>query len=63
MKPYLKRKEVKLIPCPDCSGKGSKKDEDSNERAMCLRCGGVGEIIGKIVPFNQIRPGRIIKRK
>lgn len=64
MKPYQRRKEVKLIPCPDCNGKGSiKDDEDSNITGMCLRCGGAGTIIEKIVPLHPIRPGRIIRRK
>jgi len=62
MKPYQQRKEVKLISCPDCKGKGSIKDEDSSEAGMCLRCGGVGEIIDKIVPARPFRPGRIIRR-
>ena len=62
MKPYQQRKEVKLIQCPSCKGKGSIKDEDSNETGMCLRCGGSGEIIDKIVPTRPFKPGRIIGR-
>ena len=61
MRPYRERKEVKLIPCSDCKGKGSVKEhEDDNEKSMCLRCGGSGEIIEKIIPLYPIRPGRRI---
>ncbi len=42
MRPYIQKKEIKLLPCPTCNGKGLITEDGVN--AICLDCGGSGEI-------------------
>ena len=48
LNPFMQRRrtsEVTLRTCPDCKGTGI--DKESDEEAMCFKCGGSGEIIEK----------------
>jgi DnaJ-class molecular chaperone len=59
--------EVKLDPCPDCEGKGSKPprvETDGQSRSLesggsCTRCEGQGNII-RDVPLSEL--GSLIER-